>query len=275
MSQRLASRDGSALATHLGVRWIDGAWSNVWSDGVVLPILSGGAPEDDDDTGNEDENDDDENEDEDDDDDDEGEDDKDKGKKKKLSESERQRLSREAAKYRTQRNTAREARDEARAKITTLEAKVSDLQKKVDAGGSDDSLKERVAELEKTLSEREAELDKERKTNRSTSIDRQVSSAVSDLKIKEDADMVRYLLEKNEMLEVDDESGDIEDLEKSLKRLIKRGKLTVVSDEDDDDDDDEDDKPSSSGRSRSKSRDKSKNGLDRESLTKKFPALRR
>lgn len=269
------------LPTKMGT--IDGrsVRCHVWGDGSLTPVFSGGAGDDDDDSGGTGDDDDDDasgDDDEkgkgkgkpgDDDDDDDGDDDADikNPKIKKLSD--------ENAKIRVQRNKAREARDEALEKVSELETENADLKKQLKDGGSDDKLKEQLDTANEKIAELEAQLEEQGNVITMSTIEKQVDSVRADLKIKDSTEFVMFLLDKNDLLEVD-EDGEIEDLEKHLKRFKKQGKLSVVSDDEDDEDDDDDKggASGSSGRSFRRNGNKGKGGLDRAALEKKFPALR-
>lgn len=268
------SEDDQMPRLYTGCLWRDGRWCHTWSDGTALPVLSGR------DEGDEDEDDDADSGGADDGDGDEDDDDEDdKGVKnpriKKLSD--------ENAKYRNQRNNVRKERDDARTEATTLKAKISDLETQLKDGGSDEKLKSRVTELEgqvKSIGDErddlKGKLDKANGEIAKVNVNSQIEDVAKRLKVKEPVKIVRYLLEDAKLLTVD-EDGDVEDLERNIKKLLKSKELNVLSEDDEDDDDDDE---SASGGSRSSGRPmnrpkKKGDGLDRTTLEKKFPALRR
>jgi hypothetical protein len=261
----------SSEAAYLGVQWMPyfGQMRRcyVWSDGVILPAIFGGDGEGDE--GDEGEEGDEEGEDEDEDEDDEDEDDPDSIKNPKL-----RKASKEAARYRRQRNESREKLKKAEESSKDKDTKIKDLEKQIADGAGDEDLKKRVGELEEELKGTNEELEKERASNRSTKVGRQVAAACEELRVKEDPEIVEVLLQRNDMLEVDDD-GEVDDLERNIKRLIKKGKLTELS-EDDEEEDDERRETSGSRSGRSFKPKKTKKGnLDKAALEAKFPALRR
>lgn len=248
---------------------------HVWDDGSTIPVLAGfdASGDDDGDDDGDEEDDDESGTDEDDDDDEDDEDDP-----KKIKDPKRRRAARQAAAYRTQRNEARTQRDALRTEVSDLKTKLRDAESK---GTGDESLKTRITELETELNDAKSKLTKAESEQRSVSVDRQVKEALDDRKEKfrEDADLVRYHLERAGLLKVDEESGDIEDLDKSIGRLKRLGKIHVVSDDDDSDDDDD---AGASGSSVKKSsgrpmngKKKAKGDYDRKTLEDRYPALRR
>lgn len=239
----------------------------------MLPVLSGHEdppnPNPDDET--EEEEEDDETEDDDDDDD---EDEATKGIKDPKVKSKIKELSDEAAKHRVSRNKARTERDEARTKLAEVTKELEDLKK---SGGTDETLKTRNTELETEVAKLKKDLDDANKSIRSSGVERQVSKAVEDLKIDATPKYVIWLLGEEDMLDVD-EDGDVEDLQRNLKKLIKSKSLKIVSDDDGDDSDDDDDATSGARQSSSKSFNSKRKGnaaLDRKTLEEKYPALRR
>lgn len=252
---------------------------HVWDDGTELPVLVGFDGDDDSGDDDGDEGDDEGDEDENDEDDDDDEDDPDK-----IKDPKRRRAAKQAASYRIQRNKARQERDELKTKLTEASDKIKQLEKD---GAGDDALKTKISDLEKERDELKAEVDRLSKANRAVSIERQVRDTVKDekLNLKEDTDYVLWLLDKQGMLDVD-EDGEVEDLAKNLKKLVKSGKLHVVDDDDEDDDEadeegDGKDKAGTSGTAKKSGRRDagrrrtSKEDHSRAALEKKYPALRR
>lgn len=234
---------------------------HAWSDGTVLPVLVGfDDPDPDPDPDPDDDPDDDDDDDADD--------------PANIKDPKLKAASQEAAKYRVQRNEARSARDALRTEVADLKTKLKEAETK---GAGDESLKTRIAELEAEVKEKDTKLSELGSELKGTKVARQVASAVADLKIKDDPKYVLFLLNQ-EGLDETDEDGEIEELPKILKRLIKSKDLKVRTDEDEDDDDPDDDTPQSSGRSSGRTMNgkrKSKADLDRATLEKKYPALRR
>lgn len=259
-----------------GVRWASrngiSGWCHVWSDGTILPVLRGfdGGEDggEDDDTGTDDTEDDGG---EDDDDEDIDAKEKDPGKlRSRIKE-----LCDENASWRTKLKGVRAERDTAQSELADAKTKIKDLED--GKGGGDDALKARISELETA----NAQLTKDNDTLKGEAskgkVEKQVSAVATKLNIEDDMDYIMYVLERNEMLSVD-EDGDIEDLNINLKRLLKKGKLSVASG--DDGDDSEDDEGATSGASRStgksfNGRKKSSATTDRAKLLDKYPALRR
>lgn len=263
-------------AVYLGMLPIGMVMTHVWDDGSTLPALLGFDGEDDggeDDGGDDadDDTDDGDGKGGDDDDDDDDEDDPDK-----IKDPKRRRAARQAAQYRTQRNAARTARDAAKAEVVTLKEKLAKAEKD---GAGDETLKARVADLEAEVAAERKRADAAEKVAKGATIEKQVSNALGESKDKfqEDVEVITILLERNGMLEPD-EDGLVEDLDKSLRRLKRLGKIHVVSDDEDDEDDDDDDKAASGSKSSGRTMNKKKKGnetYDTAALAKKYPGLNR
>lgn len=261
----------------LGIRWMSvngrSGWCNVWSDGTVLPILSGHDDGDDGgDDGSGDDGNDDGDGDEDDDDDDEDDDDKDLSDAAKARIKE---LSDEAAKHRVNRNKARTERDEARTELATVKAELAKLKKD---GAGDETGKARITELEETVKTLTKERDDLLGDKQERDVERQVAAVIKDLKVDEDADYVVFQLRKRKMLKVDDD-GEVEDLKSNVRSLVKDGTFAKLAAGGGEGDGSDGNGEGTSGarRTRSKSSKQKPNsqGLDRASLEKKYPALRR
>lgn len=270
MEAKMGLRSDEKLL-YMGLWLLDGTLCHVWNDGTKMPALFGFDADEDGD-GDGDDGDADEDGDDGDDDDDDDDDDLDK-----IKDPKRRRAARQAAQYRTQRNAARTERDTLKAKVTDLETKLRDAEAK---GSGDEALKARITTLESELSDAVKRADKAEGAQRQTSIQRQVTTAIREGKerFQEDDEVIMILLERNGMLEAD-EDGVVDDLDKSLRRLKRLGKIHVVSDDEDDEDDDEDDKRASGSKKSSgrtfNGKKKASDTYDRKALEEKFPALKR
>jgi hypothetical protein len=200
---------------------------------------------------------------------------------KAIKDPKRREAAKQAAKYRVRANERTKERDEAVKRATDLDAKVKDLEQKLKDGSSDSELKGRVTTLEAEVTRLTGERDALQKKVEDSqgklqkvAVSRQVADAVTELKIEESADFVMFLLDTSGQLSVDDE-GDVEDLSRNLKKLIKAGKLKVVSDDGEGSSGGGGGNASgSSSSSKGHNGPKGSGGLDRAALEAKFPALR-
>jgi hypothetical protein len=262
---------------YIGTGLVNGIFCHRWLDGTSSPVFRGGATDgnsDGDGGGDGDKSDGDESDDEDDDDEDD-----DSGKSKDDEKKPDNRLSRENAKYRirakertAQRDAAIAERDEARAELEKLKKD----------GVTDEATKKRLQELEDEVKTLRAERAKAQAERMEADLERSVAEALEDLDIDCEADVALSRLRKNGV-QPDDE-GEIEDLDKHLKRLLKKGvfKKIVASGDEDEDEDDGDKASSGAGATRSGRPVTSRNGkpkkgaaYDKAALAKKYPALRR
>lgn len=247
---------------------------HAWADGTLLPVLAGFDDPDPDDDGDDDDGDDDDagTDDEDADDDDDGDDDDEDPDK--IKDPKRRDAARQAARYRVQRNEAREARDQARSEVTDLKAKLKAAEA---AGSGDDSLKERIKELEADVASKDAKLSELESASKGVATERQVRAVASEMNISEDAELIMFRLNKAGVKA--DEDGQIDNLKQHLRKLIRRGKLSVKDGDDDDGEGDvDDDTTRTSGRSSGRTMNgkrKSKTVLDQKSMEARFPAIRR
>lgn len=263
----------------LGIRWMSfggrSGWFHSWSDGTVLPVLTGrdeddNSGDDDNDSGDDDDNTDDEDDDDSDDDSDDDDGDKPKGKESKRVKE----LSDENAKWRNKHKARLQERDAAITRAEAAEAKVAKLEKD---GGGDETLKARVTELETEVKTLRGERDELQGKVQKAAVQSQVAEAMEKLGIADDVKYVMYVLNDNNQLKVDDD-GDIEDLIPVLKKHLKSKTFDKVSSGDEADDSSADgDGSGAPRRTRSKSskRKVSSQGLDRATLEAKYPALRR
>jgi hypothetical protein len=263
---------------YLGTILTNGRLCHRWSDGTVLPILSGSDGEDDG-SGDDDGGDDDDGADDDDgdDDDDEGgdgdEDDDDDDSKRKPSAKSVNKAHRDAAKYRTRLRDERTAHTATKEKLTAAEAKVAKYEKD---GVTDEATKTKIAEMETELSELRKFKEQREEADAEQSRFRQVEEELDELKLTGlDPDYVITKLRKSGMLTIDDD-GEIEDLNANLKKLLKSGVIKKVTSGDDDNDGNDTGRAgaSRSGRSVNSGQRRKKDGYDKAKLAKKYPALR-
>lgn len=259
------------------VRWMTvngrSGWYAIWLDGTVLPVISGGdgSGDSDGDSGDSD-SDDDNDEDDDDDEDDEDDDDSSKSSKSKSSDKESQ-LRAEAKKRRLQVRDAKKRADD-------LEAENKKL--KADKMSADEKLQQENKDLKEQLQKLTDGPVKELSTLRFYKAFR---DAEDEGKVRfEDGEEALLLITNKskykDLIEVDDDTGEITGMDEAVKALAKdKPRLLVASgngedDEDDDDNDDAERKPKSSGGKSFSKRRKSAEA-DEQKLLTKYPALRR
>lgn len=181
-------------------------------------------------------------------------DDEDFNRKDRVNDPERQRLSREAAKYRNRAKEERKQREELEHRLKELEDKDNDdelAKTRRDLEEAQEASSKATAELGATL----------------------LRAAFAEGQLEhgrfKDQDYGLFLLGKNEDIEVED--GEVIGMDDWLKDLAERKpELFVSSGDDTGDEDEEDDERSDSGKTSSR---KKKKGLDEQALKDKFPAL--
>ena len=219
-------------------------------DDAINRAFDEGDDEGDDDDGDEGDDDGDDDDTGDDDEGDKGGDDKDKDKPTRPE--------RQAAKYRVERNKAREENKTLQARIDELEAKIE---------GNEDKVRERK--------EREKEEALNSTVSRADQALFRAAFAEVQLEVGKFADpeYVQWLLEKDDSVEIDD--GEVVGLSEAVEKLVKdkpeliAGSKKSTKKDDEDDDEDEDKPPSGAPRNKKKK----KSGLDKEGMARKFPAL--
>lgn len=268
-------------AQYIGTALVNGRLCHRWLDGTTLPVLFGASDDGGDGDGSDGDGDDDSGDGDDDDEgdgSDEGDEGEDEDDDDKSSKSSRRihRLSRENAKYRTQRNKFKTDLESERTAHAATKQELADLKK---SGVSDDTVKAQIATLTKERDEAQTELKALKAESQQRSQEAEVQSLLDELNIDCEADVAISRLRKNGVTPDDD--GEFEDLEAQLKKLLKKG---VFRKKASDDGDDAERNGSTSGGSSGASRSGRSTGnagkrrdgkVDQTKLRQKYPALQR
>lgn len=257
---------------YLGTSLINGRLCHRWSDGTVLPTLSGSADDGDDGDGDAGDDDGDDGADDDDDGEDGDDEDGDEDDERKPSAKSANKAHRDAAKYRTRLRDERTAHTATKEERDALKAKVEKYEKD---GVTDETTKAKLTEQETELKELRAFKESVLAEKAEQSQTSQVKEHLDDIKDGNDPDYVILKLKKAGLYKVD-QDGDIEDLEPNVKKLFKIGALKKVTSGDDDNDGNDTGRAgaSRSGRPVNSGQRRKKDGYDKAKLAKKYPALR-
>jgi len=277
-----------AASTYMGTVLVNGILCHQWLDGTLLPLLAGGAG--DDDGGDDDDGDGDGDADSDDGDDDGDEDDDDaKAKKKKVKDDEdddddddlskhKSASVRRAFRQATERRITIKARDKTIADLTAAAVeKDAKLAKYEKDGAGDPELKAAKEKAEKERDEARAEVVTLKADNADKALNSEIEDIVTEMKIVQSVKMVKGLLREEGKLKFDSNGELEEDLTRSIKRFVKSGELTVKKKNvsDDEDEGDESGAPARSSGSPMRRAGSVRTPGTESQLKKKYPALNR
>jgi len=275
-----------AASIYMGTVLVNGVLCHRWLDGTLLPLLAGGAGDDDggddgdgDDDGAGDDGDDEGDGDDDaknkkksaKDDDDDDDDDDDLSKHKSASV---RRAYRQATERRIALRDERTAHAATKERETALIAEVADLKKN---GAGDEKLKASVLKAEKERDDALAEVAKMKTEKAETAINSEIEDVIKELDVTQSLKMVKGLLREDGLLTFD-ENGELEkDLTRSIKKFVKNGELTVKKKNvsDDEDEGDESGAPARSSGSPMRRNGSVRTPGNEAQLKKKYPALNR
>lgn len=236
---------------YMGTTLIRGRLFHQWFDGALLPVLTGGAGDGDGDGGDGDGDGDDDGDGGDDDDDEDDhnltdeakakraakkakkDDDDDDDDQSKMSPSAR-RAFRQAAKYRVANKALAGKLEEANTALTAANAKLAKYEKD---GAGDPELKKANETLTKERDDARAEVKTLKAKDISHGINKQMEEAVEEYTLDIKPKMLRALLDSEDLLTVDDE-GEVEDLARSIRKLLKSGDIKKKAARGSDGDDD-------------------------------------
>jgi len=278
-----------AASIYMGTVLVNGVLCHQWLDGTLLPLLAGGAGDDDGGDNDDDDGDGDGDKDDSDDSDDGDGDDDAKGKKKSAKDDDDddddddlskhksasvRRAYRQATERRIALRDERTAHAATKERETALIAEVADLKKN---GAGDEKLKASVLKAEKERDDALAEVAKMKTEKAETAINSEIEDVIKELNVTQSLKMVKGLLREDGLLTFD-ENGELEkDLTRSIKKFVKNGELTVKKKNvsDDEDEGDESGAPARSSGSPMRRNGSVRTPGNEAQLKKKYPALNR
>lgn len=262
---------------YMGTVLRNGILGHLWFDGTWMPVLSGSA-EDGDAGGDEGEGDDGGESDDDDDDDTakgkkkaKGKDDDDEDDKEdweNASPASIKRAFRQATDRRIKIKALNDTVTAKDAELATANAKIADLEKN---GTGDPKLKEQLSERDKTIDKLTKENADLKTSVAEGSINKQLEEAIAEFKLTDTVKRVRGILQADDSLEVDD--GEIVNLSRSIKRLIKSGELRAKKVSSGDENTGDESGASRSSGSPMRRGNSVRTVSNEEALKKKYPAL--
>lgn len=242
--------DEEGFPTELGRVVLSGTLHTLFSDGRVLPVVRGGATDDDPDDPDDDDLDDDD------------DDDDDKPSPDDIKDPEKKRLSDEAARHRLRAKKAKQRADDLQAKLDAKEAEENDKDKPD------------LAKLQKERDDAVAKAEDLGSAVNTLTIANAVRDEVAELDLNPKKIKAIIKVMDVDDIEVDDD-GEVTGVREALEAVKKDYPEWIVKASGKDDDEDDDDAPTSGGSTSGKPPAKKKGkGIDREALAQKFAALR-